>query len=133
MPRRNWRPPSDEVLARHKETYSCPKDCAAHSRMMTLYGVLTYELVDESRTSGKRVPIDKQMVNGWQMRALIADFLLAVGEAISTGALKNSALLQSEYSKNPTEFIVSPSNIFNFLQILRVLMGGVNIRNQSSF
>jgi hypothetical protein len=103
MPARKWRAPSAGLLSQINEIYPCPDECPANSRMQKLFGVLTFDIVNEVRANGKKVALASQMVNGWQMRALIADFLKNVGEAIRTNQLSGKA--QEEYASNKAEFM----------------------------
>ena len=91
MPRRKWRQPSSDLLSNHNEFYPCPAKCPIHSRIQELFGLLTFDIVNEVRANKRKVPLDKQMVNGWQLRALIADFLGNLAEAINTNHLTSLA------------------------------------------
>ncbi len=104
MPRRNWRPVSEDVLAKLNGYYECPLDCPVHERMVQMFGVLTTDLVEEHRTNNKKVPLIHQMVDGWHMRALIGDFLSYAGEAIKTNRINEWPRLEQEYTKDQTGF-----------------------------
>ena len=99
MPRRRWRAQNSESLAGHQEIYPCPTDCPVHHRMMELFGLLTYDIVNEVRANNRRVPLAKQMVNGSQMRGLIADFLSFIAESIRVNGLPDNLRLQYQEDK----------------------------------
>lgn len=103
MPRRKWRAPSPDLFSKHNELYPCPAECPAHSRIQELFGLLTFDIVNEVRANKKKVPLGEQMVNGWQVRALIAEFLGNVGEAIKTRQLTGPAA--DLYAQDKANFI----------------------------
>lgn len=55
--------------------------------MKEMFAVLSDDIIGESRSHGNPVPLADQMVNGWQMRALIGDFLHHLGEALRSGRI----------------------------------------------
>lgn len=67
--------------------------------MTELFGLLTYDIVHEVRANNRRVALARQMVNGVQMRGLIADFLSRVAEAIRAGNLPENLRLQYEENR----------------------------------
>jgi len=105
MPRRIWRKPPDEVLNEHLKNYPCPLNCSAHNKVLELFGVLTYDLASEQRKNGTQPPLRQQMVNGHQMRALIADFVSYLRDGIGSGKIKQYPNLYRDYKKNKGEFI----------------------------
>lgn len=104
MPRRTWRPPTAEVIQGHLEHYPCPSSCPVRPRMEQLFGVLTYDITGESRTSGEEVPLDERMVNGPMMRRLIADFMERTGGLMREG-FPHHPTLAAEYSASPATFM----------------------------
>lgn len=106
MPRRNWRAPTIDALAKHTAIYPCPATCPAHPLIMQMFGVLTYDLVDEFRVNSRiAVPLGSQMVNGRQMRDVITTFLGHIKEAIQTSRLSEWPSVEAEYNRNSGAFI----------------------------
>ena len=61
--------------------------------MQELFGVMTFDLINERRTNGTVVPLRDQMVNAIQMRGVIGDFLQHVADAFKSGSLLKRARL----------------------------------------
>jgi hypothetical protein len=105
MPRRRWRPASEETLARWFSLYHCPHECPANSRVTEMFGVMTDDITEERKVDGRLIPLGKQIVNGWQMRAVIADFLEHLSNAIQNDRLKDWPDLKHHYQNDASAFI----------------------------
>lgn len=73
--------------------------------MSELFGVMTFDLVDDRRTNGTVPPLGQQMINGREMRSLIADFLQRLGEGFRAGEFERTPLLHRLRSENPDRFM----------------------------
>lgn len=105
MPRRNWRPTTEAQRAKYQKLYPCPANCPVHERIDQLFGVFTEEIVDEYRTNRKKVPLADQMIDGREVRALIANFLSQLASAIQTNRISEWPELEKEYNTNRATFI----------------------------
>ncbi len=110
MPKRRRRSPREEVLAKNRAHYDCPITCPANSRMDELFGLLTDDLVDEFKIDSKTRELKKvapatQLVNGWQMRALIAEFISHVRDAIKDNHLTKYSRVEEAFNNNKSHFI----------------------------
>lgn len=69
--------------------------------MTELFGVASADIDNEIRTNNRRVPLANQMVNGAQMRALIARMVALFGTSIRTGSSAAYPNTHNEYSTDP--------------------------------
>jgi hypothetical protein len=104
VPRRNWRPLSEVQLQQHFTTYPCPETCPARTRIQELFGVMTFDIVEERRTSGALIPLRSQMVNGKQMRAVIGDFLEHVRSSLQSGSFQQRTFLNRMLTERAAAF-----------------------------
>lgn len=65
----------------------------------------TTDIDSDYRTSGVKVPMAKQMVNGIKMRELIARMLCLFGEALSKNSLNNHPQLKELFDANKSRFM----------------------------
>lgn len=83
--------------------YPCPESCGARARIEQLFSVMTFELVEEHRTSGAAIPVAQRMVNGSGMQAVIGKFLENLGDALKKPDLKYP-ILRDSYKASPRAF-----------------------------
>jgi len=89
------------MLDAHLKNYPCPSDCPAHIRMLELFGVASEDIDNDVRVGAKKVALANQLVDGFEMRKLIATMLLRVGEGISNGNVAKYTNVSAELAKSP--------------------------------
>lgn len=73
--------------------------------MVELFGVSTADIDNDVRTNNTKVPLSKQMVNGFKMRELIATTVRLFGQGLMGGQLADFPKINSEYSSNPARLM----------------------------